>query len=75
MANDTGFYETNINTFFFDGMFKYHGFSFMWEYANRDADDPIAIASDAAETGDVVRVGDGLNLQAGLLLTKYWEVS
>ena len=35
MYNDIGFHETDINTFFFDGMFKYNGFSFMWEYAKR----------------------------------------
>lgn len=75
MENDTGFYETNINTFFFDGMFKYNGFSFMWEYANRDAKDPIAKNSDGTETGDVVWVGDGLNLQTGYLMDKDWEIS
>ncbi|MGB5434962.1 MAG: porin [Maribacter sp.] len=75
MTNDIGFYETNINTFFFDGMFKYNGFSFMWEYANRDADNPIARNSDGTETGDVVWVGDGLNLQSGYMLAKDWEIS
>ncbi|MBT8291592.1 MAG: OprO/OprP family phosphate-selective porin [Muriicola sp.] len=75
MFNDTGLYETTINTFFFDGMFKYNGFSFMWEYANRDAEDPIAKNSDGTETGDVVWVGDGINLQGGYLLPSNWEVS
>lgn len=75
MINDLGYYETNINTFFFDGMFKYNGFSFMWEYANRDADDPIAKNSDGTETGDVVWIGNGLNLQSGYLLAKDWEIS
>ena len=75
MLNDVGLFETDINTFFFDGMFKYSGFSFMWEYANRDADDPIAKNSDGSETGDVVWVGDGLNLQTGYLFKSNWEVS
>ena len=75
MTNDIGFYETDINTFFFDGMFKYNGFSFMWEYAHRDADDPVAKNSDGTETGDVVWVGDGLNLQTGYLFDTNWEVS
>lgn len=75
MFNDTGLYETTINTFFFDGMFKYNGFSFMWEYANRDAEDPIAKNSDGTETGDVVWVGDGINLQGGYLLPSNWEIS
>ncbi len=75
MFNDTGLYETTINTFFFDGMFKYNGFSFMWEYANRDADDPIAKNSDGSPTGDIVQVGNGLNLQSGYLFPSNWEVS
>ena len=75
MTNDVGFYETNINTLFLDAMFKYNGFSFMGEYANRDAKDPIAKNSDGTETGDVVQIGDGVNLQAGYLFNSNWEVS
>ncbi|MBT8186018.1 MAG: OprO/OprP family phosphate-selective porin, partial [Eudoraea sp.] len=37
MTNDIGFYETTINTVFLDAMFKYHGFSLMVEYADRNA--------------------------------------
>ncbi len=75
MVNDVGLYETTINTFFFDGMFKYNGLSFMWEYAKRDADDPIAKNSDGTETGDIVQVGDGINLQTGYLFKNNWEIS
>lgn len=75
MANDVGFYETNINTWFIDAMFKYRGFSLMAEYADRDADDPYAKNSDGSLTGDEVQVGTGLNLQAGYLLDKDWEIS
>ena len=75
MTNDTGFYETTINTLFLDAMFKYRGFSLMAEYADRTADDPVAKNSDGTETGDVVQVGNGLNLQAGYLLRKDWEIS
>ena len=75
MRNDVGLYETTINTFFFDGMFKYNGFSFMWEYADRDADDPIAKNSDGTATGAIVQVGNGLNLQSGYLFKSNWEVS
>ncbi len=63
-----GYYETNINTFFIDAMFKYKGFSLMAEYASRDADNPIALNSDGSETGDVVNVGNGFNLMSGYLL-------
>ncbi|MEB8328071.1 porin [Flavobacteriaceae bacterium KMM 6897] len=73
--NGTDFYETNINTLFVDAMFKYNGFSFMGEYAHRDAKDPLAKNSDGTLTGDEVQVGDGLNLQLGYLTKKNWEVS
>jgi hypothetical protein len=75
MANDIGFYETNISTVFVDAMFKYNGFSFMAEYSNRDAKDPYAKNSDNTLTGDKVQVGSGLNLQAGYLFKSNWEVS
>ena len=42
MEIDTDFFETNISTLFIDAMFKYKGFSFMTEYADRTADNPIA---------------------------------
>ena len=75
MVNDEGYYETNISTFFVDAMFKYKGFSFMGEYAYRDAEDPIAKNSDGTPTGDVVQVGSALNLQSGYLLDKNWELT
>lgn len=75
MLTDTGFYETNINTLFIDAMFKYNGFSFMAEYADRTADDPFAKNSDGTLTGDEVQVGKGLNLQTGYLLNNDWEIS
>ncbi|SNR26103.1 Phosphate-selective porin O and P [Maribacter sedimenticola] len=75
LFNDVGFFETNINTVFIDAMFKYNGFSFMGEYANRTAKDPIAKNSDGSATGSVVEVGSGLNLQSGYLFENNWEVS
>lgn len=75
MLNDTGFYSTNISTLFVDTMYKYKGFSFMGEYANRTAGDAIAKNSDGTTTGDIVQVGNGLNLQSGYLLSKTLEVS
>lgn len=75
MANDIGFYETNITTLFIDAMFKYNGFSLMAEYADRDAKDPFAKNSDGSLTGDEVQVGKGLNLQAGYLFKSNWEIS
>ena len=75
MVTDDGFYETNINTLFIDAMFKYKGFSFMAEYADRDADDPFAKNADGTLTGDEVQVGNGFNLQTGYLFKNNWEVS
>ncbi|MDO7173512.1 porin [Mariniflexile sp. AS56] len=75
MVNDAGFFETNINTLYVDGMFKYHGFSFMGEYAKRDAKDAYAKNTDGSLTGAEVQVGNGLNLQAGYLFKNNWEVA
>ncbi len=75
MFTNEGFYETNITTLFIDAMFKYNGFSFMAEYANRDAENPFAKNDDGTLTGDEVQIGNGLNLQTGYLLKNNWEVS
>ncbi len=75
MINDIGLYQTNINILFLDAMFKYKGISFMGEYANRKAKDPVAKNSDGSPTGEVVQVGNGLNLQAGYLFPRNWEVA
>ncbi|MCK0190495.1 porin [Arenibacter sp. F20364] len=75
MVTDFGFHKTNISTLFLDAMFKYDGFSFMAEYAKRNADDPFAKNADGSLTGEVVQVGNGLNLQTGYLFNNNWEVS
>jgi hypothetical protein len=74
MTTDTGFYETDINTFFVDGIFKYQGFSAMAEYAKRTADNAVAVNSDGTPTGRVVEVGDGINMQAGYVFKNNFEV-
>ncbi|WNW00996.1 porin [Tenacibaculum sp. HL-MS23] len=84
MITNTGnFYKTDISTIFIDAMFKYKGFSFMGEYAYRDAKDPIAKNNDGTLASDengnltnqAVQVGNGLNLQTGYLFSKNWELS
>jgi len=75
MLNDTGFYTTNIATFFMDAMYKHNGFSLMAEVANRTAADAVAKNSDGTLTGDEVQVGTGLNLQTGYLVSKTVEAS
>ena len=73
--SDGSLYETNINTFFADAIFKYQGFSFQGEYAMRDAEAAVAVEADGTPTGDVVNIGNSLNLQAGYLLTSNVEFS
>ncbi|MFT5435468.1 MAG: phosphate-selective porin OprO/OprP [Ulvibacter sp.] len=68
-----GFYQTNITTIFVDGMFKYKGFAFMGEYANREADSPIAVEEDGTATGDIVLEGDAFNFQGSYLLKSNYE--
>lgn len=68
-------YKTNVSTVFIDGIFKYKGYSFMFEYADRDADNPIALNSDGSEAGHIVQVGNGLNLQSGYLFPSNWEIT
>jgi hypothetical protein len=75
MVNDGGFHHTDINTLFVDAIFKYSGFSLMAEYANRSADEPVALNSDGSPTGDVVLTGHALNVQSGYLFETNWEVS
>lgn len=75
MENDAGFFQTNINTWFIDAMFKYNGFSFMGEFSDRSAADAIAKHTDGTPTGAIVQVGQGINLQSGYLLNNNLEVS
>ena len=75
MITDDGLYETNISTVFVDAIFKLKGFSFMGEFAYRDADDPIVKSLDGTATGQVVQVGNAINLQSGYVFKTNWELS
>ncbi|MDG1040295.1 MAG: porin [Polaribacter sp.] len=75
MTNDVGFYQTNVSTLFVDTMLKYKGFSFMGEYALRDAADPLAKNSDNSLTGDKVQTGNSLNLMSGYLFKNNVELT
>ena len=75
MMTSTGYYQTDIATFFLDGMFKYKGFAFMGEYANREADNPVAVEEDGTETGDIVLEGDAINFQGSYLFKNNYEVT
>lgn len=75
LRNDDSLYETDITTIFIDAMFKYSGFSFMGEYAKREADNPIATDVDGiTPTGDIVLTGDALNFQSGYLFKNNYEI-
>lgn len=74
MVTDTVLFETDIITFYVDAMFKYRGWSFLGEYAKRNADTPIARNSDGTPTGDFVNVGSGLNLQTGYTFKNNFQV-
>ena len=69
------YYETNVNTIFVDAMFKYQGFSLMAEYADREAANPTALNTDGTESGDVVAIGNGLNLMSGYLFDNNVELT
>ncbi|MFT5102746.1 MAG: phosphate-selective porin OprO/OprP [Candidatus Latescibacterota bacterium] len=71
---DGSLYQTDITTIFVDAMFKYKGFSFMGEYAQRDADSAIAMDAGGNETGDIVLIGNAINAQAGYLFKNNYEV-
>ena len=68
MRTDYGLFETDIKTFFINSHFKYKGFSFMGEYADRNTDDVFSKNSDGNLTGDVVNVGSAISLQTGYVL-------
>lgn len=72
--DDGSLFETNINTLFVDAIFKYKGFSFQGEYADRTAEDTFATNTDGTIAGNV-NVGNSINLQGGYLLPSNLEFS
>ncbi|RDV15595.1 FmdC precursor [Pontibacter diazotrophicus] len=76
--------QRDLSTVFVDAMFKYRGFSFMGEYANKEA---FSSSTNQETPGPVVRrdaegnieeaftTGNGLNLQAGYLFKTNWEIA
>lgn len=76
IRTDGSIYETDQTTIFADAMFKYNGFSFMGEFANRTAGNEIATELDGTTpTGDIVLTGNALNLQAGYLFKNNYEIA
>jgi hypothetical protein len=74
-----GYFEATTSTIFVDMMFKYRGFSFMGEFSNRSVADgkvqQSIVNDDLTTTTRTVRVGNGINLQAGYLFKNNWELA
>ena len=75
LREDGSLYMTDITTLFIDAMFKYNGFSFMGEYALRDADAPVALEADGSPTGAIVTTGNALNAQCAYLFKNNYEIT
>lgn len=75
MFTANGLYETDIKTIFVDAVFKYRGFSFMGEFVDRDAGAPVAVEADGTPTGDIVEIGNAINLQMGYVFRSNWEIA
>jgi hypothetical protein len=65
-----------LQTIFVDAMFKYQGFSFMGEFADKQTsdDDPV-VKNELDEEIGTFYTGSGLNLCVGYLLKNNWEVA
>lgn len=76
MVLDNGeFYNTNIETWFVDAVFKYQGFSFMGEYAKRDSDEPLARIPGESDVEYTVLEGNSFNMQAAYLFKNNYEIA
>ncbi len=76
IQEDGTLYQTDITTLFLDAVFKYNGWSMQAEYANRDADEPLAIREGETNLPDyVVAVGDAFNIQAGYVFKNNYEIA
>ena len=75
MFNGDGTIVNNdLSTVFVDAMFKFNGFSFLGEYANKvGADDVFAVRQDLSTIKYLT--GNGLNLQVGYLFKNNLEVA
>ena len=76
LLEDGTLYETDIQTFFLDAVFKYRGLSVMAEYAYRDAEDPIARIQGENQAAEYrVLEGQGINFQTAYLFKSNYEIA
>jgi phosphate-selective porin OprO/OprP len=65
-----------LQTIFVDAMFKYQGFSFMGEFADKQTnDDNPVVVNELGEEIGTFYTGSGLNLSVGYLMKNNWEVA
>lgn len=76
-GSDDGYFENTTYTLFVDAMFKYKGFSFMGEYADRTSEhDELSVMNlDSSTTTKRVYQGNGMNLSLGYLFNNNWELA
>ena len=78
---DGSYLLNDMKTIFVDGVLKYRGFSLSGEYAHKSfANLPTSIEgfpppSSVNESGQSYYTGTGINMQAGYLFPKNWEVA
>jgi hypothetical protein len=65
----------DLKTIFADMMFKCHGFSWMFEYAKREADGGAVIYDDTQAFLESYYTGTSINNTFGYLMKNNWEVS
>lgn len=72
--SDGNQFTNDLSTVFIDAMFKYNGFSFMGEYANKSGSDNAFATLNNGSTIKYV-TGDAINLQVGQLIGKNSELA
>ncbi len=71
---DVLFGTANIQSLFFDAMFKYRGWSLMYSYLSRDSDQSIFYNPVDPTDFNYVYNGHGMDFQGSYTFPKHWEV-
>ncbi|MFV0163671.1 OprO/OprP family phosphate-selective porin [Empedobacter falsenii] len=71
---DELFGTANIQSLFFDAMFKYRGWSFMYAYLNRNSDQTVFYNPQDATDFNYIYNGHGMDFQGSYTFPKHWEV-
>ena len=75
MIVDGSVRTNSLSTLWVDFIFKYKGWSFQGEYANRTSQDsPLLVDSTGTTQKDFFYVGHGYNLQTGYVFKRNWEL-